>query len=59
MMSQPDTFGLLFSDLDRLDAPGLRSAIDRESRRRLYYIERTADETTREIRRRIRENYGN
>ena len=90
VMSRPDSFGLLFADIERLDSPGLRSAIEHESRRRLYYIDteelwkrlqgaaarrdvigslmyalfigrrenRTADETIRELRSRIGENYG-
>lgn len=88
--TRADSLELLFADIGSLDSPGLRSAIDRESQRRLYYIDtedlwkrlqgavarhdvigalmyaafvncrenRSADETLREIRRRIRENYG-
>jgi len=89
-MTPPELLGFLFSEIGRLDSPGLHSAIERESLRRLYYIDtedlwkrlqgaagrrdvigtlmyalfidcrenRTADETIREIRRRIGENYG-
>lgn len=38
-LPQHDVLSFLFSDIERLDSPGLRSAVEHESRRRLYYID--------------------
>ena len=89
--AQAESLASVFSEIERLDSPGLQSGIEHESQRRLYYVDtedlwkrmqasvarrdvvgammyalfiqhrenRVADETIAEMRRRIRESYGN